>query len=88
MYPSETQAYCEGVEACRHQSSDLFDNPYAGNDIGKAYGEDLAAIWEDGYEDCLATGSIKKNLMTGKRVFVTNDTPMVCDPSTETYWCK
>jgi hypothetical protein len=27
-----------------------------------------------------------RNLMTGKMVEIAEDTPMVCDPSTEIYW--
>lgn len=77
MTPMEQLAYKDGVEACLKGKS-LDDNSYES--------DDLAACWEDGYDDCLATGTMKKNLMSGLQIFVKHGTPIGCDPSSETFW--
>lgn len=32
------------------------------------------------------TQRVVKNLMTGKDIIIDKDTPLCCDPSSETYW--
>ena len=77
MTPFEEAAYVKGVEACRAADT-LEDNPFTV--------EHLAAAWEDGYDDCLATGEFRHILMSRKLIFVAHGTPIGCDPSSETYW--
>ena len=78
MTRTEQAAYRDGVEMCRLGRT-LDDCPYKSN-------YELASAWEDGYDDCLATGTMKQNLMSGKQIFVSHGTPLSCDPSSETYW--
>jgi hypothetical protein len=73
----EEQAYMKGVLACK-MGQDLHQNPFTQ--------EPFMSIWEDGYDDCLATGTMKRNLLSGGQIFVEHGTSRCCDPSTEAYW--
>jgi hypothetical protein len=36
--------------------------------------------------EILSNQKVVKNLMSQKQIVIDKDTPMCCDPSTETYW--
>jgi hypothetical protein len=47
---------------------------------------DLAVIPQEEYDANIRTTKIVQSLMTGKDVVIDINTPLCCDPSSETYW--
>lgn len=41
---------------------------------------------DEDYHNRIVTKKTVKNLMTGKEMTIDSNTPLCCDPSSETYW--
>lgn len=48
--------------------------------------DDYAVAEADYYEKNIVWRKKVKNLMTGKEIEIDSNTPLCCDPSSETYW--
>jgi hypothetical protein len=95
MNAPSTKLYCLVVESSLHKMTyeKSYKSRYAAEKraakLNISGGRD-AKIVVMSYEDYAAAvkgkGEWKKNLMSGKPVWVAHDTPISCDPSSETYW--
>lgn len=63
------------------------DEYYKSVTVGSDYVSDLAVMAADEYYRTLGNQTrIVRNLMSGKEVEININTPLSCDPSSETYW--